>query len=159
MIQILCLIHVLNFNKFVGVKELPTYFARHTIANRYTFEDCTSMLILLDPATNTVDANLIDAAVDNKGVDLEYVSGTVRADYIMMVGRSGIFQFTKNTVDDDDRITASIEYPAGAVVGDLAKKTLMTYGDASGGMSGIQQQPDQITEVPYTLTAGDLVTP
>lgn len=143
---------VMNWNKFVGIKELPTYFARHTIANRYTFEDCTSMLVLLDPAGNTVDANLIDAAVNNKGVDLEYASGTVRADYILMGGRSGIFQFTKNTVDGSSRITETIEYPAGAVVGDLAKKILKTYTAA-------QTQPDQVTEEPYTLTSGDLVTP
>jgi hypothetical protein len=31
---------VLKFNKLAGVAEMPTYFTRHTIANRFTYTDC-----------------------------------------------------------------------------------------------------------------------
>ncbi len=143
---------VLNFNKFVGIKELPTYFARHTIANRYNFTDSDAMLIELDPDTYDVHANMIDAAVNSKGVSLGYDSGTVREDYELLAGRSPAFMFEKNSVDGSSRITQTIRYPAGAKVGDLAKLTKYTYTAA-------QTAPDQITEEPYVLTSSDLVTP
>ncbi len=140
----------LNFNKKAGVAELPGFFGRHTIGNYPTYTDGQSMLILLDTA-NTVDENIIDNAVDHNGVSLGFSSATVKADYELLRGRSGIFTFQKMTVDGSDRITQIIEYHAGARAGDLARKIAYTY-------SGANTKPAQITEIPYTLQSGDLIT-
>lgn len=143
---------VLNFNKFVGVGELPSYFARHTIASRFDFADGQNHLVELDPGSNNVDAEVIDAAVDAKGVSRGYASGTVLADWQLLKGRAGLFTFQKLTVDGSDRITEIIEYQAGAIVGDMARKIAYTY-------TGANLKPSEITEIPYTLQSGDLVTP
>lgn len=143
---------VLLFNKLAGVSEMPTFFQRHTIANRFTYTDSQNALILLDASGSVVDANVIDNAVDNKGVSLGFSHSTVQADWQLIKGKSGIFNFQKITVDGSNRITQIIEYSAGSVAGDLARKINYTY-------SGANTNPSQITEIPYTLTSGDLVTP
>ena len=142
----------LNFNKKAGVAELPVYFDRHSIGNQTTFPDGQSMLVLLTPGTYNVDVNVIDYAVDAHGVSLGLTSGTVRNDYQLLKGRSGIFNFQKLTVDGSDRITQIIEYHAGALAGDLGRKIQYTY-------TGAKTKPDQITEIPYVLASGDFVTP
>lgn len=142
---------VLKFNKRAGVAELPTYFERHVVGNHTTYPDGQSMLVALDVGNN-VDAAVVDNATDANGNVLGYDSGTVQEDYQLLKGRSGIFTFQKLTVDSSDRITQIIEYHAGAIEGDLARKISYTY-------TGAKTKPDQITEVPYTLTSGDLVTP
>jgi hypothetical protein len=76
----------------------------------------------------------------------------VHADYQLLRGRSGLFQFQNVTVDGSDRPTQIIEYSAGAKVGDLAMKTTYAYTSAN-------TQPSKVCQVPYTLTAGDLVVP
>jgi hypothetical protein len=76
----------------------------------------------------------------------------VKNDYQLLRGRSGLFNFQKITVDGSDRITLIIEYPAGALVGDLGRKIAYTY-------TGAKTHPDQITEIPYVLASTDLVTP
>jgi hypothetical protein len=81
---------------------------------------------------------------------LDYTA--MKEDYELLGGRSGLFTFKKITVDGSNRITQIIEYPSGAVTGDFAKKTNYTYTSAN-------TNPDQITEIPYQLTANDLVTP
>ena len=74
-------------------------------------------------------------------------------DWELLRGRAaGIYTFKKQTIDGSGRITEIIEYPAGAVVGDLARKTAMSY-------TGANIEPDQITQIPYVLQSGDLVTP
>ena len=143
---------VLLFNKLAGVSEMPTFFQRHTIANRFTYTDSQNALILLNASGSVVDANVIDNAVDNKGVSLGFSHSTVQADWQLIKGKSGIFNFQKITVDGSNRITQIIEYSAGSVAGDLARKVNYTY-------SGANTNPSQITEIPYTLTSGDLVTP
>jgi hypothetical protein len=70
----------------------------------------------------------------------------------MFKGRSGIFNFQKITIDGSNRITQIIEYPAGAVAGDFAKRTTYIY-------SGSNTNPSQITEEPYTLITSDLIIP
>lgn len=153
----------LRFNKRAGVAELPTYFDRHkvvhlfsTLALMESFPDRMNILIPLDPSNSggasAVDDDVIDNAVDAFGNSKGFSSSTVQADYQLLKGRSGIFQFQSITVDSSDRITEIIEYPAGAKVGDFAKRTLYEY-------SGSNTNPDQKTELPYTLTSGDLVTP
>lgn len=139
------------FNFKGGVAEIPSYFDRHTIANILNFEDCVGMLIALDPS-NAVDAAVINNAVDFRGNSLGLDSTTVKEDYELLEGRSGLFMFQKSTVDGSGRVTEAIEYQAGAAVGDLAKKTKYTY-------TGSNTAPDQMTQEPYVLTSSDLVTP
>lgn len=73
-------------------------------------------------------------------------------DWELLAGRSVLFNFRKNVIDGSNRITQIIEYQAGARAGDLAMKTQYTY-------TGANTNPDQVTEVPYVLLSGDLVTP
>jgi len=141
----------INFNKKAGVAEMPTYYDRHSVGNYPTFTDGQSMLVLLDEGIN-VDAAVINNAVDGDGVSLGLDSSAPKADYQILAGRSGIFIFQKNTVDGSDRITQIIEYHAGAKAGDLGRKISYTY-------SGANTKPSQITEIPYTLASGDLITP
>lgn len=141
---------VLGFNAKAGVVEMPTYFTRHTFdADKVVFPDSVSQLVLLDPSGSNVDASIIDNAVDAAGRPLGYDSGTVRDDWELLEGKSGLFMFSKIDLDGDN-INSIIEYPAGAKAGDLAKKTTYYYTG---------NQPIQITEEPYTLTDSDLVTP
>jgi hypothetical protein len=135
----------LRFNKKAGVAELPDYFARHTIANRFNFEDSTGMLIALDETDVAVDQLIIE--------DAGFVPGDMKEDWELFEGRStGVFTFKKQTVDTSSRVTEIIEYGAGAVVGDLAIKTTMSY-------TGVKTAPDKICKIPYVLQSGDLVTP
>lgn len=142
---------VLGFNARAGITELPTYFARHSVANRFNFVDSEGALIALDEG-NAVDRLVINNAKDAYGVSLGYDYTAMKEDWELMKGRSGIFNFQKLTVDASDRITEIIEYPAGAIAGDLARKIAYTY-------TGTNKNPNQITEIPYTLESGDLVTP
>lgn len=134
----------IGFNKMAPVAELPEYFARHTIANANSFEDSVGMLIRLDE-TDPVDRSVIEAA----GFD----PSDMKADWQLLRGRSpGVFNFQKNTLDGSGRVVERIEYPAGAVPGDFAKKTKFVY-------SGTGSSPVAVTEVPHVLVEADLLTP
>jgi hypothetical protein len=149
---------VLGFNARAGVAQLPTYFMRHTVGDnavsgnpyRYEFTDAQNMLVYLDPAKN-VDASVIDGAVDAYGKSLGYSYASVSADWELLRGQSGLFMFSQINLDLAGNIDYIIEYPAGAVPGDLAKKTKYLYDGGS--------QPIQITEEPYTLLLTDMVYP
>lgn len=133
---------VLGFNKKAGVAEIPSYFERHTISNRFNYTDSNGCLIKLDPL-DAVDSNIITEA----GFTIP-----AKEDYELLQGRSGLFMFQKLTVDGSDRITQVIEYSAGSKPGDFARKINYLY-------SGSNTNPSQVTETPYVLTSGDLVTP
>jgi hypothetical protein len=134
----------LGFNKKAGVAELPEYFARHTIQNRSKYEDSVGMLIMLDES-DPAD----QAIIENAG----FVPADMKEDWELLKGRgAGLFTFQKLTVDPSDRITQIIEYPAGSVAGDFARKISYTYTSAN-------KNPSSITEVPYVLQEGDLITP
>ena len=150
---------VLGFNARAGVAELPNYFSKCKAWGGDMSEriDGTYALVLLDPSnsggTSSVDNDVVDNAVDQKGVSLNLDSNTKKSDWEFLEGRaSGLFTFQKITVDGSDRITQVIEYPAGSVVGDLARKIQYQY-------SGSNKNPSKVTEVPYVLASGDLVTP
>lgn len=131
---------VLKFNRYAGISQLPSYFDRHLISSIGTYADSVGMLIkLVQPTHNTL--------ITEAGL-----STTAKTDYELLAGRSGMFTFYNQTVDGSSRITQKIEYPAGAVAGDLAKKTTYSY-------TGAKTEPDVIAEVPYVLTNSDLVTP
>lgn len=135
---------VLGFNKNAGVAELPEYFERHTIENIKNFEDSAGLLIKLD------EADPIDQAIiENAGFN----PADVQEDWQLLKGRSpGLFTFKKFTLDGSNRVAEAIEYPAGSVVGDFARKIKYVY-------SGAGANPTQITEIPYVLKAGDLINP
>lgn len=134
----------LGFNKMASVAELPEYFSRHTVQNVKNFEDSAGLLIRLDES-DTVDQSVIQGA----GFD----PSSMKEDWELLRGRaSGLFTFQKLTVDGSDRITQIIEYPAGAVAGDFARKIQYVY-------SGSNTNPSQVTEIPHVLQSGDLVSP
>ena len=134
----------LKFNKKANVAELPSYFDRDTIANRFNYEPANNHLIKLDPE-DEFDAAIITAA----GFDPD----SPKADWELLRGRaSGIYTFKKQTIDDEGRIVEIIEYPAGALVGDLARKTIYTFTDTN-------TEPDEIFQIPHVLTSDDLITP
>lgn len=76
----------------------------------------------------------------------------MKKDWEHLGGKTGTFTFQKITVDGSDRITQIIEYNTGAVAGDFGKKINYSY-------TGANLKPDQITETPYQLVSGDLLTP
>lgn len=150
---------VLRFNARAGVSEMPSYFAKckawgGDMSDRI---DGTYALVLLDPSnsggSSAVDNDVIDNATDNKSISLDLDSNSMKADWQLVGGRaSGLFTFQKLTVDGSDRITQIIEYPAGAIAGDLGRKIQYQY-------TGANKNPNKVTEIPYTLESGDLVTP
>jgi hypothetical protein len=143
---------VLGFNVRAGVAELPTYFRRHSLANRFKYTDSQGLLVELDPANNIVDADIINNAVDAYGRSLDYNSSIVRADWELLHGKSGLFQFTKGPGTGAVSTTETIIiYHAGAKEGDLAKK-IVTQKNAGGTI--VAQ-----FEMPHTLTSGDMITP
>ncbi len=150
----------LRFNARAGVAEIPSYFDRHkvvhllTVAERDSFTDNVNHLLPLDPVANTVDANLIDAAVDVNGNSLGLDSSTVQGDWELLEGRSGLFTFQNICLDTNGDIAQIIEFHAGAVVGDTARR-ICYFRNAAGAGSN----PIQITEEPYVLTTADLITP
>lgn len=152
---------VLKFNARAGVAELPTYFERHTVFNTgagklQEFSDGVNMLIALDPSNDgsggsAVDNDIIDNAVDAKGNSLGLDSSSVQPDWQLLGGQSFTFKFTKVVGASADDDSTRIEFPAGAKVGDLAKK-IITEVDSSGFL---------VNEfiMPHTLTSSDLITP
>lgn len=150
---------VLRFNAKAGVAEMPAYFAKCKAwgGNMSDRVDGTYALVLLDPSNSggslNVDNDIVDNAVDSKGNSLNLDSNTTKEDWELLNGRaSGLFTFQKLTVDGNDRITQIIEYPAGAIAGDFARRINYTYTSSN-------TNPSKVTEVPHVLTDSDLVTP
>lgn len=141
----------LMFNLKAGVAELPSYFDRHTMANRFAYSDSQNHLILLNASGSVVDQYLIDHAIDVFGVSKGFSHSTVHADWELLAGRSGIFQFQKGPGTSVTSTTTTILYSAGSKAGDLAKK-IITKKDSSNNI--VEQ-----AEIPYTLTVSDLITP
>ncbi len=135
---------IMRFNRFAGVAELPEYFDRHTVDNRFTYADGVGMLVRLDEGDAVYDQTII--------TDAGFVVADMQEDWELLRGRTTSFIFRKQTVDGSDRVTEVIEYPAGARVGDLAIKATMTYTSSN-------KTPDTYAEVPYVLQSGDLITP
>lgn len=102
--------------------------------------------------STAVEASLIDNALNPSGKSLGYSSASVKTDWELLRGRSGLFTFQKITVDGSDRITQIIEYGAGSQAGDLARKIKYSYTSSN-------TKPDLIAEIPYVLASGDLITP
>ena len=147
---------VFKFNARASVAELPTYFERHEAGA--AFKDSVNLLIHLVPGGFTVDADVIDNAQDINGISMGYDSSVVQSDWKLLQGKSGIFQFRRviATVALDAITLPSIvvEFPAGAIVGDLSKRITYTYGgDATHFYIA------HYTEEPHTLISSDLFDP
>lgn len=135
---------IMRFNRYAGVAELPEYYDRHTVDNRFAYADGLGLLVRLDEADAVYDQPII--------TDAGFVVADMQEDWELLRGRTTSFIFRKQTVDGSDRVTEVIEYPAGARVGDLAIKATMTY-------TGANKTPDTYAEVPHVLESGDLITP
>jgi hypothetical protein len=141
----------LGFNARAGIAELPSYFAMHTIANRFTYPTAEGRIIQLDPLSN-VEVALIDNAVDARGNSLGYNHNDIQQDWQLLRGRSGIFSFTKGpSIGAVTSTETVINYPAGAKIGDLAEKVI-TKKDTTGAVV-------ESYHMPYTLTSSDLIVP
>lgn len=134
--------NALRFNKKAPVGELPSYFEKFSLGQAATYPDLPVGVLL---KLNTADAN-DQAVITAAGFD--YTSP--KADWQLLYGANDAFHFTKNTYTGTNLMT-SIYYPAGARVGDLAKKTTYTYDGSNNRLTA--------AEVPYILTSGDLITP
>lgn len=150
---------VLKFNARAGVAQLPDYFAKCKIwgGDMTDPNDESYSLVLLDPANSggslNVDNDIIDEATDPKGNNLGFDSSQIKADWELLAGRgSGLYTFKKQTVDEYDRISEVIEYGSGASIGELCRKTNYKY-------TGTNKTPDEITQIPYVLQSGDLISP
>jgi hypothetical protein len=143
---------ILQFNKRAGVAELPSYYDRHSIDFSGVYPDGQCHLIKLDPSGSDVDADIIDNAVNHKGESLGLDSSVIREDWEILRGRVGYFIFSKTSVDGSNRPQVTIEYPAGALVGDLAVRKTYTYAAATNTVVNF-------TSEPYVLQSGDLIAP
>ena len=150
---------VLGFNAKAGVAELPSYFVRSKVfgGDMTVPMDGTNILVELSPSnsggSSSIDNDIIDKACDAKGISLGLDSNSMKADWELLRGRaSGLFTFQNITVDESDRITQIIEYPAGAVVGDFCRKINYSYTNSN-------TNPSVVTEVPHVLMESDLITP
>lgn len=133
----------MHFNANAPIGQLPVYFNRHSIPNALTYSDSFGMLLPLD-----VTNGYIQSIISAQGQD----PTTVKPDWQLLAGRSGLFNLKSQVVDGSNRVTSSIEYPAGASAGDLSIMTKYTY-------SGANTTPSTVSQIPYTLTSGDLITP
>lgn len=149
----------LLFNKFAGVNDIPSYYDRHKICHylssdeKATFKDNLNMLVSLSDSS-TVEKNVIENAVDARGVSLGFIASEVKSDYEFLNGESEQYIFKKITLDTAGNIAQIIEFPAGSKVGDMARKTC--YYRNGGALS---DNPYQITQVPYVLQEEDLIIP
>lgn len=137
----------LRFNKKAGIAELPAFYDKHLISNGRSI-DSDATLLRLDGTDTAVDLLIIREFLNNP----DWSNNDLKKDYELFEGKSGLFRFKKQTVDGSDRITSIIEYPAGAKVGDLVRKTTYSYTSSN-------KNPDRVAEVPYVLQANDLITP
>lgn len=135
---------VLRFNRYAPVAELPSYFERHTINNVRVFSDSCGLLLKLDE-NDSFAQQMIEEWSLNPSQPQE--------DWKLLRGRaSGLFTFQKIEIDGNDRVISIIEYPAGAGVGFLGRKTIHAY-------TGSNVNPDKIFQIPYVITDSDLIIP
>ena len=131
---------IIGFNKNAPIAELPSYFERYSIANRFNYPDLVERLLLLN-TSNSIEGDYIDAA----GFD----SSSPKADWQLLKGCNDQYMFTKK-IYTSGLISAEIKYPAGASEGDAAFKT--TYQYTGSSLIGI-------CEIPHIIASGDLITP
>lgn len=200
--------NALRFNKMAGVADIPSYFDRDTIENRYVSNSLGQLVRLSHPIEEITAATVSEITSTAHGLstgDIVYIVGSnsdptidgsqtisvtsddtfvipvtvtvagdsgewlsaieeiivsdaglnyedMLLDWEHLKGECKNYDFTKNTFDGSDRIVEQISWPAGAVAGQTAKKTLYTY-------SGTATTPETVIEIPYTLKSADLIYP
>jgi hypothetical protein len=136
---------VLKFNKKAPIKELITFFKRHSWDVDGTAVEPAATgsrpLIWLDISDANAQVPLTTAGIVSPW--------TRQDDYQLLKGAVPEYQFVKNTYSGADH-TVQVIYNAGAVVGDPAIKTTMVY---------VSNKMTESTTVPHVLESGDLVTP
>lgn len=133
--------NIIQFNKKAPIRELPSYFSRYTIENRFAYPTLgPDRIIELDP-TCPYEASLISAA----GFD----PAAPKEDWELLQGQNEAY-WTYNRTYADSVLVSEIKYQSGAKPGDLAKKIFYTYS----GSDLIGQQ-----DVPYVLQQADILTP
>lgn len=140
--------YILNFTRYAGIAEIPTYFRKFVID--YSSSNQNQFLIELDGTDTNVDG--ARAIIRNFLGNSSWTNSDLKADWKLFGGKSGLFKFRKTTVDGDGRPSVIIEYSAGSIAGDLAKRITYTYNGTSGAIVNY-------TEEPYVLTSGDLISP
>lgn len=128
---------VLGFNRKCPVAELPTYYNRHTIAQRPNFSDGVGMLILLDTSLAQDQAIITNAGFDYTNV---------QPDWKLLTGRAETFRFNIKTYDGSSRLTSELIFNSGAKAGDMSLLRLYTYVGATTAISAVY-------DTPHTLTA------
>lgn len=132
---------ILLFNKKAPVKELPSYFEKFSIENRFNYPDLgPNRLILLNPEVEEDAAIILNAGLDPENPT---------PDWKLLSGNNDAFWFYKRSYSNG-KIATEVKYPAGAGVGDLAKKTYYIYEESD---------LVQVLETPYVLKSDDLMTP
>ena len=199
----------LKFNKNAGIADIPSYFDKDTIENRFATSTSNNHLIRLGKTitgnsvanptvvtvanhglttgnyvyivnsnstpsidggysvtvtgnnTFTIPVNVTKAGTSGEVINAQEAQVlsdaniniySMLTDYEHLQGRCDGFKFTKNTLDASLRIVTQVIYPAGASAGMLAKKIAYTY-------TSTNTTPDTITEIPYVLTAADILSP
>ena len=134
---------ILQYNRSAPIRELPTYFTRWDMQERFQFPTLgPDRLILLDPATNPYEAQLIQW----QGMD----PNAPLADWQLMRGTNDAYFFYNTVYNTSGQLTEELKYYAGATVGDAAKKTYYLYSGTTLCAK---------LETPYTLQSGDLISP
>lgn len=137
---------IFQFNAKADVQAMPSTFDAYTVAAKKLNPDSNydAKLIAVDPA-------LEGYVLSNRGLPF----GT-KADWEMLRGRSERFTFRKVTTDaaNGNRVLEEIEYSAGAVAGDLGRRTIYTYN--SGNTTA---NPNRVVQIPWQLRSSDLITP
>ena len=131
----------IQFNKNAPIVELPTYFTRYDISQRFNFPDLGSERVILLDTSNSIEADYIDAAGFDHSAPSE--------DWQLLKGCNDQYMFTKK-IYTSGLIVAEIKYPAGASEGDAALKT--TYKYDGSDLVGVCQ-------IPYIISSGDLIGP
>lgn len=134
---------VLQYNRSAPIRQLPTYFTRWDMQERFQFPTLgPDRLILLNPSANSYEAQLIQL----QGMD----PNAPLADWQLMKGSNDAYFFYNSVYNTSGQLTEELKYYAGASIGDAAKKTFYLYSGTTLCAK---------LETPYTLQSGDLINP
>jgi hypothetical protein len=102
---------------------------------------------------NEIQKDVIENAFNSQNKNYGFLASEAQQDWELYQGGSGLFEFTHviSGVGAVSTTTIEIVYPAGARVGDLARKIFREL-DGSGNTVNVY-------EIPYTLEEGDISSP
>lgn len=148
---------VITFNEFANNNDgCSKYFIR---SNCSPSVDGERVITVIDDTSFSIPVNVTTAGTLGYFCTLEQKKRIERAgfsvdntklDWEHLQGRTSSFLVYNNTVDGDDRITSSIIYNNGSAAGTICKKITKSY-------VGANTTPNQVVEIPYVLTANDIL--